>query len=76
MDQVSVTGFGSLREPLGKDTTVTPGQTVAQVIESLQLGMAGGLPLTPMVNDRVAMWDYVLKPGDRLVLVPTIGGGR
>ncbi len=75
MDQVSVTGFGRLKERLGKDTTVTPGQTVAQAIESLQLSTASGLPLTPMVNGRVTSRDYVLKPGDRLVLVPTIGGG-
>jgi sulfur carrier protein ThiS len=75
MDQVSVTGLGRLKERLGKDTTVAPGQTVAQALEGLQLGTVGGLPLTPMVNGRVSTGDYVLKPGDRLVLVPTIGGG-
>ena len=75
-DTVSVTGYGRLRDSLGKDTTVPAGQTAAQAVECLHLSPAGGLPLTAVVNDSVVEWDYVLQPGDRLVLVPTIGGGR
>jgi molybdopterin converting factor small subunit len=75
MDKVSITVYGNLKKSLGKDTTVAAGQTTAQAVESLGLGSAGGLPLTPMVNDKVVTWDYVLQPGDKLTLLPTIGGG-
>lgn len=75
MGDVSVTAYGQLKERLGQDTTVAPAQTVNQAIESLHLGTAEGLPLTPAVNGQVVAWDYVLKPDDALVLVPTIGGG-
>ena len=75
MDTVSVTAHGNLKDRLGKNTTVPAGQTAAQAVEGLRLGLAGGLPLTAVVNGSVVEWDYVLQPGDSLVLVPTIGGG-
>ena len=75
MHEVQVSGVGWLREPLGEGLTVAPGQTVAQAVASLKVTTAEGLPLTPMVNERVVEWGYILQPGDRLVLVPTIGGG-
>lgn len=73
--RVSVTGFGFLKERLGRDTTVPAGQTAAQAVKSLQLEAAGGLPVTPVVNGKVVDWGYVLQPGDRLQLMPTLGGG-
>jgi molybdopterin converting factor small subunit len=75
MGDVKVIVYGRLKEHLGEETIITPGQSVRRAVESLQLSATGGLPLTPVVNGRVAEWDYVLEPGDELVLVPTIGGG-
>jgi molybdopterin converting factor small subunit len=75
MKEIQVSGVGGVKEQLGEGVTVAPGQTVGEAVASLNLGTAGGLPLTPMVNDRVVEWGYVLQPGDKLVLVPTIGGG-
>ena len=75
MKDITVVGVGRLKEHLDEGVTVAAGQTVRQAIESLNLGEAGGLPITPMVNDRLVEWSYVLQPDDRLVLVPTIGGG-
>jgi sulfur carrier protein ThiS len=75
MDMVSVTAFGNLKDCWGKEMAVPTGQTVAQAIESLRLGKAGGLPLTAVVNGQVVPWDYVLKSGDKMLLIPTIGGG-
>jgi len=76
MKEITVVGVGRLKEHLGEGVTVAAGQTVRQAIESLNLGEAGGLPITLMVNDRLVEWDHVLRPGDGLVLVPTIGGGH
>jgi molybdopterin converting factor small subunit len=64
-----------LKDRLGKDASVLAGQTAAQAVESLHLGSAGGLPVTPVVNGVVVTWDYVLQPEDRLALMPTLGGG-
>jgi sulfur carrier protein ThiS len=75
MNRIRVTGFGRLKKRLKADTTVPAGQTVAQALADLHLDPSDGLPLTAMVNERVVAWDYVLQPGDKLVLVPTIGGG-
>ncbi len=75
MDEIVVTGIGQLKKLLGKNKTISPGQTVGEAVANLKLGEAGGLPITPMVNDRVVEWSYTLQPGDRLVLAPTIGGG-
>jgi sulfur carrier protein ThiS len=75
MKEIQVSGVGAVKEQLGEGVTVAPGQTVKGAVVSLKLGTARGLPLTPMVNGRVVEWGYVLQPGDRLVLVPTIGGG-
>ena len=75
MEMVSVTAFGSLKGRLGKEIFVPAGQTAAQVVESLRLDSIGGIPLTAVVNSKVVPWDYVLQPGDKLALLPTIGGG-
>ena len=75
MKEIEVVGVGRLKEYLGEGVAVAADQTVRQAIESLNLGEAGGLPMTPMVNDRLVEWSYMLQPDDRLVLVPTIGGG-
>jgi molybdopterin converting factor small subunit len=75
MKEIKVVGVGRLKEYLSEGVTVAAGQTVCQAMESLNLAATGGLPITPMVNDRLVEWSYTLQPGDRLVLVPTIGGG-
>jgi len=75
MGHVKVTAVGPLKKRLSKGALVASGQTVGQAVENLQLGMVGGLPLTPVVNSQVVAWDYILKPDDDLELVPTIGGG-
>lgn len=75
MNEIRVTAYGRLKERLSQDTFVAHGQTVRQAVESLQLDATGGLPLTPVVNGQVVTWDHVLKAGDELMLVPTIGGG-
>jgi hypothetical protein len=76
MNPVAVTGLGSLKKRLGEGLTVAPGQSVGQAMAGLGLEAAGGLPVTPLVNDRVVERSYVLQPGDMLKLVPTMGGGN
>ena len=75
METVRVVGFGKLKNLLKTEARVSAGQTALRAIESLQLGTLGNLPFTALVNGRVVAWDYLLQPGDELVLVPTIGGG-
>jgi molybdopterin converting factor small subunit len=76
MNEIQVSGVGWLKTQLGEGLTVAPGQTVGEAVGSLKLGTAKGLPLTPVVNNRVVEWGYILQPGDSVVLVPTLGGGN
>lgn len=73
MNTVTVTGFGLLKEYLPGEVTVNAGQTAGEAIEGLQLGLTDAIAL--VVNGRVVSWDHPLEPGDRLQLVPAIGGG-
>jgi molybdopterin synthase sulfur carrier subunit len=49
------------------------GATVASVIESL--GLRPGQVWLATLDDRVVEMDHPLGPGDRLALIPPVGGG-
>jgi len=73
MGRVEVTTVGLLRARLPKGSAVEPGQTVAQAVQTLGLGIGEGL--VPLVNGRLASWSDLLKDGDKLELVQSVGGG-
>ena len=62
-----------MREELPAEVRVAPGQTAGEAIGSLQLQLVDAVVIA--VNGRVVDWNYLLQPGDRLELIPAIGGG-
>jgi sulfur carrier protein ThiS len=73
MGQVRVTTVGLLRAALPGGTVVEPGQTVSQVVASL--GLATNEGIIPVVNGALASWSTLLRDGDQLELVQSVGGG-
>ena len=52
---------------------VHEGATVADVVESL--GLRSGEVWLAMLDDQLVDKDHTLHPGDRLSLIPPVGGG-
>ena len=73
MGQVRVTTVGLLRASLPEGAVVEPGQTVAQALAAL--GLATGEAIIPLVNGALASGSTLLRDGDRLELVQSVGGG-
>jgi sulfur carrier protein ThiS len=73
MGCVEVTTLGLLRARLPEGCSVEADQTVAQAIQALGLDLGEGL--VPLVNGRLASWGDLLRDGDRLELVQSVGGG-
>lgn len=72
---VQLTLVGLLKEyaPAQPSPTVESGRTVMEVIEDL--GLDPELVAIVMVNGRQRFKSYRLRDGDRLKLVPMVGGG-
>lgn len=75
MKGVQLTLVGLLKKYAAADTpsTIQPGQTVSEVIAAL--GLEPDLVAIVMVNGRQEFKSYHLRGGDRLKLVPMVGGG-
>jgi sulfur carrier protein ThiS len=73
MGQVRVTTMGLLRATLPEGIVVESGQTVAQAVAALGFGSNEGI--IPLVNGVLAAWSTVLRDGDWLDLVQSVGGG-
>jgi len=71
---VAVTTLGLLRGRRPEASSVEAGQTVAQAIQALGLGIGEGI--VPLVNGHLASWSDLLQDGDRLELVQSVGGGN
>jgi thiamine biosynthesis protein ThiS len=74
-ENVELTLVGLLKEygPAHASVTIEPGQTVREVVE--ELGLNPELVAVVMVNGRQKSKDYPLQPGDKVKLVPVVGGG-
>jgi sulfur carrier protein ThiS len=74
-ENVDLTLVGLLKEygPAHTSLTITPGQTVREVLE--ELGLKPELVAMVMVNGRQKSKDHPLQPGDKVKLVPIVGGG-
>ncbi|HUW95844.1 MAG TPA: MoaD/ThiS family protein [Anaerolineae bacterium] len=74
-DNVELTLVGLLREygPAHASLTIEPGQTVREVVQ--ELGFNPELVAMVMVNGRQKSKDHPLRPGDKVKLLPLVGGG-
>jgi len=74
-NEVELTLVGLLRKygPAHASLTVKPGETVVDVIR--ELGLNPDLVAIVMVNGRQRSKADPLDPGDRVKLVPMVGGG-
>ncbi len=74
-ENVDLTLVGLLKEygPAHASLTIKPGQTVREVLE--ELGLNPNLVAMVMVNGRQKSKDHPLQPGDKVKLVPIVGGG-
>lgn len=74
-NDVELTLVGLLRKygPAQASLTVKPGETVVDVIR--ELGLNPDLVAIVMVNGRQRSKADPLDPGDRVKLVPMVGGG-
>ena len=74
-DGIELTLVGLLRRygPAQVALPIESGQTVLDVIG--QLGLNPELVAIVMVNGRQRFKDHALHPGDRVKLLPLIGGG-
>ncbi len=74
-NEVELTLVGLLRKygPAHTSLTVKPGETVVDVIR--ELGLNPDLVAIVMVNGRQRSKADPLDPGDRVKLVPMVGGG-
>jgi sulfur carrier protein ThiS len=75
MKSVQLTLVGMLKKygPPQSTVTVEPGRTVREEIEDL--GLDPDLVAVIMVNGRQRYKSYRLQAGDRVKLVPMVGGG-
>ncbi len=75
MKNVQVTLVGLLKKyaPDQSSLTMEPGQTVMEVIGDL--GLDPDLVAIVLVNGRQKFKSYRLRDGDRVKLVPIVGGG-
>lgn len=75
MKNVQVTLVGLLKKyvPGQSSLTIEPGQTVMEVITDL--GLDPQLVAIVLVNGRQRFKSYRLQDGDRVKLVPIVGGG-
>lgn len=75
MKNVQVTFVGLLKKyvPGQSSLTIKPGQTVMEVITDL--GLDPQLVAIVLVNGRQRFKSYRLQDGDRVKLVPIVGGG-
>lgn len=73
MKSIKVAAIGPLQEHLPEGITVRPGLTVAQALERMELDISDGV--LAVINGRVVGRDHILKEGDNLELVQTVGGG-
>lgn len=75
MDSVKVELSGMLREQVGTDlATVSPKLTVRETVAAL--GMPIAQNVLALVNGQIVDFDYVLRAGDHLRLIPAISGGN
>ena len=74
-NEVELTLVGLLRKygPAHALRPVEPGQTIAEVIG--ELGLNPDLVAIVMVNGRQRSKSDSLQPGDRVKLLPMVGGG-
>ena len=74
-DNVELTLVGLLRKygPAHASVTIEPGQTVREVVQ--ELGFNPELVAMVMVNGRQKSKDHPLRPGDKVKLLPLVGGG-
>ena len=74
-DNVELTLVGLLRKygPAHASLTIEPGQTVREVVQ--ELGFNPELVAMVMVNGRQKSKDHPLRPGDKVKLLPLVGGG-
>jgi len=73
MGKVKVTAVGLLWASLPEEAVVEGGQTVAQAM--VALGLTQGEGIIPLVNGALASESTLLRDGDRLELVQSVGGG-
>lgn len=75
MKNVQVTLVGLLKQyaPGQSSLTMEAGQTVMEVIR--ELGLDPDLVAIVLVNGRQKFKSYRLRDGDRVKLVPMVGGG-
>lgn len=74
-DPVELTLVGLLRSygPAQSSLPVVPGETVLDLIQ--ELGLDPDLVAIVMVNGRQQFKSHRLQPGDRVKLLPMVGGG-
>jgi sulfur carrier protein ThiS len=74
-DKVEVTLVGLLRNygPPRASIPIETGQTVSNVIR--ELGLNPDLVAIVMINGRQGFKDHPLHPGDKVKLLPLVGGG-
>ena len=74
-DNVELTLVGLLRNygPHHTSLAVETGQTVSDVIR--ELGLDPDLVAIVMINGRQGSKDHPLQPGDKVKLLPLVGGG-
>jgi sulfur carrier protein ThiS len=74
-DAVEFALVGLLRDygPAQASLAVEPGKTVLDLIRDL--GLDPDLVAIVMVNGRQRFKDHCLQPGDRVKLLPMVGGG-
>jgi sulfur carrier protein ThiS len=73
MGSIKVAATGPLKENVPEGAAVSPGLSVAQALESMELNIRDGV--LALVNNHAVGRDHVLREGDRFELVQVVGGG-
>lgn len=74
--KITITLYGAFKTYLPSgvgETDVTPGTTVAALLDSL--GVEPGYPRIVAVNDEAVDEDHVLRDGDHLEVIHAVAGG-
>ena len=71
--EIRLSGILSRYSPAGSVVKADAGQTIRDAVDGL--GIPPNLPFVALVNGRTTDLSYLLARGDRLRLIPAIGGG-